>query len=410
MDRFGKYFNSGIGYAAAAGGVLLTTVVLAQISQYLNETITALALLLVVLVTATVFGSRPAFLASILAVLAFNFFFLPPLYTFTIADPQNWAAFAAFLATALIAGQMSAYARRREMESNEQRREIERLYSELKDAFEQASQAEAYRQGEQLKSALLDAVTHDLRTPLTSIKASVTTLIDGARNRNGEQESDDAITLSQESHDQLLDLINEETDRLNQFIGGIVDLARIQAGQLDSSRSWIDPVEIIDAVLERARARLADHKIVLYIERDLPAVRVNADAVGEVVYTFIDNAANYSPAGSDIRISARRGDDETIVITVEDKGPGISPEVREKVFDKFFRGADQDIYTTGSGLGLGLAIARGIAESQGGTVRADDGEDGFTTRFVFQFPTWDDEPDAAADEKNGPSSEHARQA
>jgi two-component system sensor histidine kinase KdpD len=399
MVRIWKYAQAKWGYAIAIAGVALVTAIFAPLAGYANPTIVSLALLLVVLVAATIFGSRPALIASIAGVLSLNFFFLPPLYTFTISDPQNWAAFGAFLATALIAGQLSAYARQRALESESQRQEIVRLYDELKAAFEKASQAEAYRQAEQLKSALLDAVTHDLRTPLTSIKASVTTLVNGARNRNPNDISE--VSLSDESHDQLLDLINEETDRLNQFIGGIVDLARIQAGQLDNRKAWIDLVEVIDAALERGRARLASHKIVLRIERDLPAVRIDADAVGEALYTFLDNAAKYSPPGSDIRVSAGRGENETITISVEDKGPGIPPALREKVFDKFFRVSEQDIHTTGSGLGLGLAIARGIAESQGGTAWAEDGEDDFSTRFVFRFPTGDDESNVNGKPESG---------
>lgn len=389
MPQIWTYIQGRWGYSAAVGGVVLVTLVLAPIVNYLNPTIVALALLLDVLVVATLFGSRPALVASLLGVLSFNFFFLPPLYTFTIADPQNWAAFAAFLVTAVIAGQMSSYAQRRATESEAQRKEIERLYMELKEAFEQASQAEAYRQGEQLKSSLLDAVTHDLRTPLTSIKASVTTLIDGSASR--EATSDSKVELSEESHDQLLFLINEETDRLNDFIGGIVDLAKIQAGQINSGKTWNDVIEIIDSALERARSCLSRHKIILRIERDLPIARVNADAVGEVVYTFLDNASKYSPPETEIRISASRGGNETIIISVEDKGPGIETEMRDRVFDKFFRASDHDIHSTGSGLGLGLAIARGIAESQNGEVWVEDGGNGFSTRFVFQFPTGDDD-------------------
>ena len=110
--------------------------------------------------------------------LCFNFFFIPPFHTFTIEDPQNWVALAAFLVTAITAGELSARAKRRAEEAEIGRRENKRLYEELHDAFERVSHAEALRQSEKLKSALLDAVTHDLRTPLTSIKASATLLLE----------------------------------------------------------------------------------------------------------------------------------------------------------------------------------------------------------------------------------------
>jgi two-component system sensor histidine kinase KdpD len=118
-----------LGYVAALGGVALVTLLLAPFHERINSTAIALALLLVVLIIATGFGSRPALLASLLGVLSFNFFFLPPLYTFTIAEPQNWIAFGSFMVTALIAGQLSSYARRRAEESERQRTEIERLYN-----------------------------------------------------------------------------------------------------------------------------------------------------------------------------------------------------------------------------------------------------------------------------------------
>lgn len=377
MAGIWNYVQGRWGYAAAVGGVVLVTSFLAPAVEYLNSTIVALALLLVVLVVATVFGSRPALLASVLGVLTFNFFFLPPLYTFTIADPQNWAAFAAFLVTAVIAGQLSSYARRRAVEAEESRLEIERLYSELQTAFEQASQAEALRQSEKLKSALLDAVTHDLRTPLTSIKASATTLMD------------DAVIEDKDSRNELLEIISEEADRLNSFIGGMVDVARLEAGKLDLRKSWTDVNEIIDRALKRAEIRLAKRHIIVRLERELPLVRVDALSVEEVLYTLLDNAAKYSAEDSEIRIWAHRGRGDTVEVSVEDKGRGVDPAERERIFDKFYRSGREDIHTTASGLGLGLAIARGIAESQDGRLWVEDGRDAFVTRFVFQIPIGD---------------------
>lgn len=185
---------------------------LAPFNAQINSTAISLALLLVVLIVATIFGSRPALLASLVGVLSFNFFFLPPLYTFTIAEPQNWIAFGAFLVTAIITGQLSSYARRRAEESEANRKEIERLYNELQAAFEQASQAEALRRSEQLKSALLDAVTHDLRTPLTSIKASATTLLEDLKGRLDEQSptDNDSIQLDDEGRREFVEIINEK--------------------------------------------------------------------------------------------------------------------------------------------------------------------------------------------------------
>src|SRR2546423_2847204 len=209
------------GYFIAVLGVAAVTAMLAPFNDRINSTTVALALLLVVLFTATYRGSGPALLASVLAMLCFNFFFLPPFYTFTIADPQNWVALAAFLATAITAGQLSARAKRRAEEAEAGRRENKRLYEELHDAFERVSHAEALRQSEQLKSALLDAVTHDLRTPLTSIKASATLLLEDP---DAEEKT---APFSAKEQQAMLKVITQEVDRLDRFIEGIIDLARI---------------------------------------------------------------------------------------------------------------------------------------------------------------------------------------
>ena len=165
------------GYVFAVCCVAAVTAALAPFHERLSSTTVALALLLVVLFAATGWGIRPALLAALLGVVCFNFFFIQPVHTFTIADPQNWVALAAFLITALTAGALSARAKRRAEEAEAGRREIERLYDEYRAAAERARQAEVFEQSERLKSALLDAVTHDLRTPLTSVKAAVTTLL-----------------------------------------------------------------------------------------------------------------------------------------------------------------------------------------------------------------------------------------
>src|SRR3954447_14451504 len=169
------------GYVVAVVSVAALTLLLKVVGMHVNAATVSLALLLNVLFIATRWGSLPALAASIVAMLCFNFFFLPPFGTFTIAATDNWIALLAFLATAVTAGHLSARAKRRAVEAEAGRREIERLYAELRDVFQRASHAEALRQSEKLKSALLDAVTHDLRTPLTSIKASIPTLLDEVR-------------------------------------------------------------------------------------------------------------------------------------------------------------------------------------------------------------------------------------
>jgi len=381
-----------LGYGVALVVICAATVVLRSFGDHVNPTTVALTFLLIVLFLATAWGSKPAVLASIVAASSFNYFFLPPVGTFAISDPHNWVAIVAFLLTAVTVGQLSARAKQRTEEAEVGKREIERLYEELRDAFERASHAEALRQSEKLKSALLDAVTHDLRTPLTSIKASITTLLDEVRGRtNGNQ----LVALDHESKVEMMEVIDEESDRLNRFIGGLIELARIEAGEMRLRRRWGAVDEITSAALHRAEPITRGHHIELSIEPDLPVVRVDERAVSEVVYTLVDNAAKYSPKGTSIRITAQRYDDGMIKMTVEDSGEGIAVDLRERVFDKFFRATrDGDIRTNGpSGTGMGLAIAKGIVEAHQGKIWIESGSGGKGTRVVFTLPIGDDEDD-----------------
>lgn len=370
--------------------IAVVTAILAPLRTHINPTTVALALLLVVLFIATLWGSRPAFLASVCGVLCFNFFFLPPFGTLIIADFDDWIALAVFLIVAVVAGQLSASAKRRAEEAESGRHEIERLYKELRDAFERASHAEALRQSEKLKSALLDAVTHDIRTPLTSIKASVTTLLDEARRETDDKEP---IVLDAESKLDMLEVIDEESDRLNRFVEGLVELARIEAGEMHLRRRWGAVDEIIATALARAAPLTTGHQILTEIEAELPVVRVDPRAVAEVIYTLVDNAAKYSPKETKIRVHARRYDEEMIEIAVEDEGRGIPASLRERVFDKFFRATVEPDVTAAQppGTGMGLAIARGIVEAHGGRIWIEESGGGRGARLAFILPIGDDE-------------------
>ena len=381
-----------LGYGVALVVICAATVVLRSFGDHVNPTTVALTFLLIVLFLATAWGSKPAVLASIVAASSFNYFFLPPVGTFAISDPHNWVAIIAFLLTAVTVGQLSARAKQRTKEAEVGKREIERLYEELRDAFERASHAEALRQSEKLKSALLDAVTHDLRTPLTSIKASITTLLDEVRGRtNGNQ----LVALDYESKIEMMEVIDEESDRLNRFIGGLIELARIEAGEMHLRRRWGAVDEITSAALHRAESITRGHDLEVSIETDLPVVRVDERAVSEVVYTLVDNAAKYSPKGTSIRITAQRYDDGMIKMAVEDSGEGIAVDLRERVFDKFFRATrDGDIKTNQpSGTGMGLAIAKGIVEAHQGKIWIESGSGGKGTRVVFTLPIGDEDDD-----------------
>jgi K+-sensing histidine kinase KdpD len=360
--------------------VLFVTATFAPFREYINSTEIALTFLLVVLFASTLFGSTSGLLASVGGILSFNFFFLPPYHTFNIAGPENWVAFGTFVITALIAGQLSGYARRRAEESEARQKEIERLYEELQTAFEQASEAEALRRSEKLKSALLDAVTHDLRTPLTSIKASATTLL----------ENTESTDLDEDARTELLEIINEETDRLNEFIGGMVQMARVEADATNLRRRSASVEEIVTNAVERLRRSIGDRELRVELAPDLPNVFADASSISEVIYTLLDNSIKYSPESSKILVTGKVVNSGSVDMSVQDQGKGIPEGMREKVFDKFFRVGEQDIHRTGSGLGLGLAIARGIVDSQGGVISVGDADPGFVTKFILTLPVSDE--------------------
>ena len=371
MNLSSSFRSKPLRYGVSVAAVLLAAVVLESLSLRINSTTVALSFLLIILTLATFFGRNPALLASFAAMLCFNYFFLPPLRTWTISDPQNLVAWAAFTITAIIAGELSAYAQRR-------RAEAERLYEELQAAFEKEAQAEAVRQSDKLKSALLDAVTHDLRTPLTSIKASVTTLLDSEGGHR-------TIELDSQGRAEFLHIIDEETDRLNGFIEGMVELARVEAGSADSLTALSHVEEIINIALNRAEKILGERQVRVNVERDMPLIRVDARAIAEVLYNLLENAAKYSPSDTPVTIAAASHGDR-VLISVEDEGQGIPADQREHVFDKFAR------LDTGSsnGLGLGLAIARGIVEAQGGTIEIKDGDNGKGTKVVLTLRIGDE--------------------
>jgi two-component system sensor histidine kinase KdpD len=352
--------------------VAVTTAVLISVRDTVNSTTVALLYLLMIVLIATFLEWVAALTASILAALAFNFFFLEPYNTLSIKEPQNWVSLFVFLAVAITVGHLSAT-------SNRRRAEAERLYKETEAAFEKASEAEGLKRSEKLKTALLDAVTHDFRTPLTSIKASVTMLIE--ENEFGTRET----RLDKHSRGELLEVINEETDRLNTFVESMVEVARFQAGKTELRLSTVAAEEIIVKAARRAKEVQRTHRLISNVEPDLPKMTLDTRAIVEAVYNLIDNAAKYSDAGTAIAISAK-GADGKVRFSVEDEGPGIPAAERETVFQRFYRSADANGQP--QGMGMGLAIVRGIIEAHGGEIWVEPGAKG--ARFVFDLPAGND--------------------
>jgi len=336
-------------------------------------------LLLAVLLIARSWGTGPGLAGSVCAGLAFMYYFLPPA-GLLIDGINDWVAFATFTVTAIVVGELAARAERRQIEAQEGRREIEQLYQQLRAAFDRASEAEAARRNEQLKAALLDALTHNLRTPLTAIKASVTALL-------GSDATVSSPHLSREGQHDLLQVIDEESDRLNRFIEGLSVADRPDPTQSTSSRRAAVNA-IIREALTRAGTVLRRHRVQLACDDDLAPLAVDPAAIAEVVYILLDNASKYSPAGTTIRVSASSEDPHHIRIVVADEGPGIAPELREQVFQKFFRIEGREpVDPRRKGIGLGLPIARRLVESQAGRIWIESTPTGKGTAVVLTVPS-----------------------
>lgn len=463
---------------ASLAGVAAITGAAYRLPQ-VNATTVAFAYILLVLILASTWGFVEAAAASIVATLSFNFFFLPPIATLTIADPQNWVALFSFLATSLIASRLSAKAELRAQEAIARRQDVENLYAfsrsilliedsesfpdrlakmlaqafaleavvlydrrsgqiyrggpqefdglddrlrdtarhgasfadpenkrvitavrlgsepiaalalqgpqmpdsvlqgianlvaiglERAQARDLAHQVEAARRGEQLRTTLLDAMAHEFKTPLTSIKAATTALI-----ARPDQPPD--------ARAELLLVADEEADRLRILIDDSLEMARLDTDRIDLDKQ---PASIADLVRE-ALASLADaagqRGVTISSEEPLPQTYVDRRLVRLVIKQLLDNAFKYSPAGApvEIRIASPDG---FITVDVTDHGAGIPQQEQARIFERFYRGATAKRQIPGSG--LGLSIAASIAGAHGGalTVSSGPGE----TTFQLSLP------------------------
>jgi two-component system sensor histidine kinase KdpD len=238
-------------------------------------------------------------------------------------------------------------------------------------AVETLTRAEAARESEKLRSALLDSVTHEFRTPLTAIKLSVTTLL-----------SPDPVTS--DARQELLTVINEETDRLNRLVGEAAEMAQLDAQQVELRRESHNVRDMVDEALEKSKQGLAGRQVNIEIPQQLPPVRVDLERVAEVLVQLLENAVKYSPGGTPLTITAEQKG-KMVSISVADRGPGIDDMEQPLVFEKFYRGRDQRYRVQGTG--MGLAIAKAIVEAHGGTIGVTS-QLGSGSVFYFTVPVF----------------------
>jgi K+-sensing histidine kinase KdpD len=338
-----------IGQALVAiGGVGAVTVTYVRWLHVTNATTVALTFLLVVLIVAATSRLWIAVMTSIGAMLSLNFFFLPPVGTLAVADPENWVALFVFLAVSLVASNLSSVARARAAEALARHTQL----------LEQRRAAELARQSEELKSALLASIGHDLRTPLTAIRVAATNL--------------KASWLDEDERRDQSDLVLAEVERLTRLFQNILEMARIDAGAITTDKRWVDPTEIIEAARSQVEQIARSHRLDVKVEPNR-LVKVDPRLTAAALSHIIENAAQYTPDGTPIAVVARVRADE-LVLAVRDRGPGIAPADLPRLFERFFRGANAKARAAGTG--MGLSITRGLLAAEGGRVWAENCPDG----------------------------------
>jgi two-component system, OmpR family, sensor histidine kinase KdpD len=314
--------------------------------------------LLVIMAVAVRYGRGPSVAASALSVVAYDVFFIAPHYTFEVHDQRHLLTFAIMFAVGLVISHLALRVRRQEQE---------------------AEAATLRVRTEEMRSSLLSAVSHDLRTPLAAITGAGTALRD--------EEGD----LAAPERRELLDTLCEEAERLERLVGNLLDMTRLEAGALEVKREWVPIEELVGSALARVEGRIDDRPVTTAIPSDLPLAPVDPVLLEHALVNLLENALKYTPAGTSIEIAARRAGNG-IEIELADRGPGL-PDPVEPLFEKFVRRAPAG---TG-GVGLGLPIARGIARAHGGDVTAAN-RPGGGARFVVSLPLGAGAPAAIAPE------------
>jgi two-component system, OmpR family, sensor histidine kinase KdpD len=230
------------------------------------------------------------------------------------------------------------------------------------------TRARVLEESDRLKSALLSSVTHELRTPLATIKAATTSLIS------------DEIPWEAPARYDLLSVVDEETDYLNYLVGNLLDMSRIEAGALKPNRHWNILSEIVDGVLTRLHRTLSGFTLDIQISDDLPVVPVDYSQMEQVFVNLLNNATKYAPQGSTIHLEANLLDEDTARISVINEGPQVTPDHLDRIFDKFYRITEPEKVT---GTGLGLSICKGIVEAHGGRIWAENVVGGLAFHFTL---------------------------
>jgi K+-sensing histidine kinase KdpD len=312
--------------------VALTTVAGALVGGVLGLEEIVMMYLVAILIVALRTDRAGALCASLTSVAAFDFFFVPPVYSFGVKDVRHLLTFAVMFTVGLVVSTLTLRARK--------------------------------ARAEEMRSAILSSVSHDFRTPLTIITGAASSLRDDRR-------------LSPDARKALIDSIREEADRLERLLSKVLAMTTVEAG-LSPATEPVPMEEPLGAALTRLEEKLAEHKVVIALPEGLPFVSCDPVLLEQVFLNLIENVARHTPPGTTLRVSGFvKG--AHVSVDLEDDGPGLPDEVRRHIFEKFNQGQPR----SAAGQGLGLAICRGIVEALGGELRSVDRERGTLFRLTL---------------------------
>lgn len=344
-----KLFTEATGYLVSIILVAGATLVCEFIRPYLVPTNMVMVYQLAVVIAAVKLGLRPAIATSFIGVLAFDFFFVPPRLTFSVNDKEYLVTFFGFIIIGVIISTLVDKVRK---QSEEQIR-----------LSRQAEQARILQAQEKLERALLNSISHDLRTPLVSIKGALSALKD-----NGEQ-------LSNYARQDLMETAFDETERLNRFVGNLLDMTRIESGGIRIKIEPCEVEELIGCALDAMESRLGKREVMVELPAGLSLVPLDMVLMNQVLVNLLDNANKHASEGSPIEIKVSEMENWSI-IQVSDHGPGVPDPELTRIFDKFYHIA---VPERAGGTGLGLSICKGFVEAHGGSISAKNRDSGGLT-------------------------------
>ena len=346
---------------------LLLTLVDWPFRNVLTPSNILLVYLLGVFFVAMHFGLLPSILASLTSAGAFAFFFAPPIFSFAIVDQENLMGLVVMLVVGVVTSNLA---------ENILHHTIERVKS-----IELAKEVTLKMQAETLRNSLLSSISHDLRNPLAIIVGAASTL-----------ESDEQC-LDAVSRRKLVKVISEEAQRMSDLTIKILEMARLEAGEVMLNRQWFAPEEIVGSALSRLDKQLKSRPVNIHMPENLALINVDAVLLQQVMVNLLDNADKYSDSGLPIDISVGAMS-LGLYITIADRGPGIPAGLQQKIFEKFFRINEESAQ---SGVGLGLSICRAIIEAHGGEIQATN-RSGGGALFQIYLPILESPPSVELEE------------